>query len=366
MSGKYVRGDRVSRRESTVSTSASHSTGVDYSRNSTVTEDSLFLHENECDAELRQRNSTAEEFDHPPADDPRFSLGFDVREHLLNMPESRLDLKELRQRAQLPCDMHLCVRFCENVGISPRSAAAVSIMRLVRILHQAAFPHEDVLWILALTLAQVAKVGSQILRMSERERVNVCVLQAFIAHSIIEDETCPLHIWHRHLFVGYCDFLTLEDALFKLLVLQDFVLLPGSDSVRRFALLLCEPVADDYLDESRVLKKREHLLHAALPPKRLKVETSDQASTHYQPSLCGETSVASDINVLSPCTDVITNNLSASHFCPSKSTLDQHYLAPLPPPALSRPQQYDHMSSPLNVSSSDDSISSAIMTNHYL
>jgi hypothetical protein len=41
--------------------------------------------------------------------------------------------------------------------------------------------------------------------MDGQEVANVMVALMFIAHSYIQDETCPLWVWHEHIFQKYCD-----------------------------------------------------------------------------------------------------------------------------------------------------------------
>merc|ERR1719235_1507091 len=50
-----------------------------------------------------------------------------------------------------------------------------------------------------------------------------CVLM-FLAHSHVEDENCPLHVWHRHMFTKYCSLSTLNHAVLRLLTRLGFTL----------------------------------------------------------------------------------------------------------------------------------------------
>lgn len=179
----------------------------------------------------------------PPADDPQYDLGFCIETHLRTMGHCSVDIEALHQRAQIPADVHICIRFCEEAELDPFSQGAITLMRLIRMLHKAQFPIENIIWILALALCQFQRSLKRLSVMGRRERANVCVLHAFIAHSYLEDETCPLKVWHANIFQNYCDLSTLQDALFKLLMLQDFTLSANPQQVKMKALRLLTPVA---------------------------------------------------------------------------------------------------------------------------
>jgi hypothetical protein len=60
--------------------------------------------------------------------------------------------------------------------------------------------------------------------MSGDEAANAVVAQMFIAHSYFEDETCPLWVWHDHIFQNYCSLKTLNEAILKLLAIRAYSL----------------------------------------------------------------------------------------------------------------------------------------------
>merc|ERR1712113_372365 len=79
-------------------------------------------------------------------------------------------------------------------------------------------------------------MGSQ---MDHSEVGNVLVTLMFIAHCYVQDETCPLRVWHQHLFRKYCSLKTLNAAILRLLEIRQYVLrLETKELQRRFSYLL--------------------------------------------------------------------------------------------------------------------------------
>jgi hypothetical protein len=93
------------------------------------------------------------------------------------------------------------------------------------LLHRFSFQHEDVCWMLAHTSVCFRSTynacGHQ---MDSHELSNAVVAQMFIAHSYIHDETCPLSVWHEHLFQSYCSVKTLNEAILNLLAIRAYSL----------------------------------------------------------------------------------------------------------------------------------------------
>jgi len=75
--------------------------------------------------------------------------------------------------------------------------------------------------------------------MNPREVGNVIATLMFIAHSYVQDETCPLRIWHKHLFRDYCPLGTLSAAVIRLMEIRKFRLrLESKDLHQRFTRLM--------------------------------------------------------------------------------------------------------------------------------
>lgn len=60
--------------------------------------------------------------------------------------------------------------------------------------------------------------------MDRNEVGNVLATLIFVAHCYVQDETCPLHVWHHYLFRKYCPLRTLNAAIIRLLEIRGYVL----------------------------------------------------------------------------------------------------------------------------------------------
>lgn len=92
--------------------------------------------------------------------------------------------------------------------------------------------------------------------MDASEVGNVLTTLMFIAHCYVQDETCPLHVWHQHLFRKYCPIRTLNSAIIRLLEIRRYVLrLDSQDlSTRYSALYKCIQKAQAEEEEPVALK----------------------------------------------------------------------------------------------------------------
>jgi len=76
-------------------------------------------------------------------------------------------------------------------------------------------------------------------QMDTSEVGNVLATLTFIAHCYVQDETCPLHIWHKHLFRKYCPLKTLNAAVIRLLQIRRYMLrLSNEDLAHRYERLM--------------------------------------------------------------------------------------------------------------------------------
>eukprot|EP00747_Dinoflagellata_sp_TGD_P169704 gnl/TRDRNA2_/TRDRNA2_199380_c0_seq1.p1 gnl/TRDRNA2_/TRDRNA2_199380_c0~~gnl/TRDRNA2_/TRDRNA2_199380_c0_seq1.p1 ORF type:complete len:250 (+),score=43.78 gnl/TRDRNA2_/TRDRNA2_199380_c0_seq1:76-750(+) len=144
-------------------------------------------------------------------------------------------------------DLNLVTRLIELMGVRARfsltfalakrfDATAVEVQRAVkqmlkclRLLHLCRYSNEeievvvahaskylrDVLWDMESSGAPTMDIG---------ELAYTFCLLIFIAHSHILDETCPLLVWHKHLFAKYCSMKVLNAAVIRLLERLSFVL----------------------------------------------------------------------------------------------------------------------------------------------
>eukprot|EP00441_Pelagodinium_beii_P024060 CAMPEP_0197676708 /NCGR_PEP_ID=MMETSP1338-20131121/87247_1 /TAXON_ID=43686 ORGANISM="Pelagodinium beii, Strain RCC1491" /NCGR_SAMPLE_ID=MMETSP1338 /ASSEMBLY_ACC=CAM_ASM_000754 /LENGTH=90 /DNA_ID=CAMNT_0043257427 /DNA_START=505 /DNA_END=773 /DNA_ORIENTATION=+ len=67
---------------------------------------------------------------------------------------------------------------------------------------------------------------------------NVLATLLFIAHCFVQDETCPLNVWHKHLFKKYCSLKVLNAAVMRLLELCRYKLrITDADLAKRLSHL---------------------------------------------------------------------------------------------------------------------------------
>lgn len=114
------------------------------------------------------------------------------------------------------------------------------LLRAIRLLHLCDYSVEDIASILAHASAYFLDAYAVCGRHMDASEVgNVLTLLMFIAHCYIQDETCPLHVWHRHLFRKYCPLKTLNAAVIRLLEIRHYTLgLDPQESSNRYTLLM--------------------------------------------------------------------------------------------------------------------------------
>lgn len=182
------------------------------------------------------------------------SLGVDE----LHLRDHRIaKLEQVRKYAHTSLDLGVLGRFLEltfdrlrspqRVGAlacagerpEPPLAAMKLVLRAMKLLHLCDYGHEDVCVLLAHTSLYFKKTFSLCgAHMDRHEVANALVLLLFVAHSYLLDETCPLSVWHQHLFAKYCSMRTLNAAVFRLLDIRGFRLkLDRKDVDKRFAFL---------------------------------------------------------------------------------------------------------------------------------
>jgi len=96
------------------------------------------------------------------------------------------------------------------------------ILRCLRLLHLCRFPHEDIEVVVAHASAYMRDIVSGMEKegqpaMSLMETVHIMCVLVYVAHAHCEDQTCPLHVWHKHLFQRYCTLRTVNAAIVGLL-----------------------------------------------------------------------------------------------------------------------------------------------------
>lgn len=140
-----------------------------------------------------------------------------------------------------PDDLPLLLCFLELAGLRGVEGDAVKLLlRVLRFLHQCDYAVEDICSILSHASAYFADAYSLCgSTMDANEVANVLAILVFVAHCYVQDETCPLQVWHRHLFRKYCSLKTLNAAVVRLLEIRQHRLrLEPEDLNQRFAHLL--------------------------------------------------------------------------------------------------------------------------------
>jgi len=115
--------------------------------------------------------------------------------------------------------LSLFVGLCELTDVHGETVRL--LLRVLKFLHLCDYSSEEI----SVTLAHAsvyfvdafATCGSQ---MGKREVGNVLATLIYIAHCYVLDETCPLRVWHKHLFKSYCTMPTLDSAVVRLLQLR--------------------------------------------------------------------------------------------------------------------------------------------------
>jgi len=126
-------------------------------------------------------------------------------------------------------DVPLLSRFLELTPLtSIVPPAAKLLLRVLRFLHMCDYHMEDICVTLAHASAYFVDAYTKCTTMEATEVGHILATLVFIAHCFVQDETCPLHVWHKHLFKRYCSLRVLNSAVVKLM------------EIRRYRLRLAE------------------------------------------------------------------------------------------------------------------------------
>jgi len=146
-----------------------------------------------------------------------------------------------REYAHSGEDINLLARVLELCRVSEAdSETAKLLLRALKFLWLCDYSSEDICSTMAHATAYFVDAfslcGNQ---MDSCEVGNVLTTLMFIAHCYVQDETCPLHVWHQHLFKSYCPLRTLNVAIIRLMEIRRYVLrLEQDDFDRRYFSLL--------------------------------------------------------------------------------------------------------------------------------
>jgi len=174
---------------------------------------------------------------------PRSAEGFRIsRRRTVVWEEVHLAHKIQPYLAHASCvtDVYLLGCLLELARLKDVDGTSVKLLlRALRFLHRCDYSTDDICSVLAHASAYFLDAHRLCGRdMAPSEVGNVLVTLMFIAHSYVQDETCPLAIWHRHLFKNYCALKTLSAAVVRLLEIRRYVLrLADQDLADRYARL---------------------------------------------------------------------------------------------------------------------------------
>jgi hypothetical protein len=139
-------------------------------------------------------------------------------------------------------DARLISRLLEIVQAPSIGGTSVRmLLRSLKFLRLCDYSIEDICSTLAHASAYFAEAfpKDRIRNVDKNEVGHIFMTYMFIAHCYVQDETCPLHVWHENLFADYCNTKTLNAAVIKLMEMRGYVLrLDGADLHERFESLL--------------------------------------------------------------------------------------------------------------------------------
>jgi hypothetical protein len=145
-----------------------------------------------------------------------------------------------RKYAYCTDDIYLLSAWLEIAEVKDiDSKSAALLLKMLKLLHQCSYSAVDICSILAHASSYFIDVFSVCGGYMDAAEVgNVLATVSFLAHSYIQDETCPLHVWHKHLFRGYCKLKKLSEAVVRIMAIRKYVLrLETSDLSARFQTL---------------------------------------------------------------------------------------------------------------------------------
>jgi len=102
------------------------------------------------------------------------------------------------------------------------------LAKTVTLLRACGYPLQDVCVILAhASVYYCDAIAANGREMDPNEVAHVLVALIFLAHSYVEDNTCPLNIWHQRLCKDYCNLKLLNTAVMQLMKMRRWCLRVG-------------------------------------------------------------------------------------------------------------------------------------------
>jgi hypothetical protein len=165
----------------------------------------------------------------------------DETERTSDMSSIHRTILSQRRHASQQGDLFLITRFIELLALQDIEASSAKLLlRALKFLHLCDYTTEEICSILAHASKYFKATYDSCGKVMENGEVGyVLVVLMFIAHSYTQDETCPLAVWHQHLFKRYCPLNVLIAAVFRLMELQQFILrLDAKDLEYRYSRLM--------------------------------------------------------------------------------------------------------------------------------
>eukprot|EP00746_Dinoflagellata_sp_MGD_P029255 gnl/MRDRNA2_/MRDRNA2_169217_c0_seq1.p1 gnl/MRDRNA2_/MRDRNA2_169217_c0~~gnl/MRDRNA2_/MRDRNA2_169217_c0_seq1.p1 ORF type:complete len:214 (+),score=43.52 gnl/MRDRNA2_/MRDRNA2_169217_c0_seq1:131-772(+) len=130
-------------------------------------------------------------------------------------------------RAEFSLTAALSARF--GASEAEVGSAVRLVLRCLRLLHLCGYCKADIELMVVHASSYLKNLMSGFEQksqpsMSLQEIAHIFCLLMYLAHSYIEDQNCPLSVWHQHLFRRYCDLKTLSQAVMRVLEQLAFAL----------------------------------------------------------------------------------------------------------------------------------------------
>jgi len=146
----------------------------------------------------------------------------------INWEELRLGyrIQPVYRHASSTDDIYLLSAFLDLAKVPDvDGASAKLLLRMLRLLHRCSYSAVDICSILAHASSYFIDVFQMCGNYMDAAEVgNVLVTVVFLAHSYIQDETCPLKVWHEYLFRGYCPLKKLSEAIIRVMAIRKYIL----------------------------------------------------------------------------------------------------------------------------------------------
>jgi len=150
-------------------------------------------------------------------------------------------IEPMRRYANTANDIYLLNAFLELSEVQDIDGSSIKLVLLaLKFLRNCQYSAVDICSICAHASAYFVDVHNLCGNLMAPEEVgNVLVTAMFLAHSYIQDETCPLYVWHRYLFKGYCCVRELSEAVMRVMTIRRYVLRLADEDLRMRNEKLC-------------------------------------------------------------------------------------------------------------------------------